>query len=213
MHGHISSAAAPVASTFCVRASSPLTLLALTASLPPTLHQPCKLILCDARWRCAMPNELLVTSLALGSWKLLEELQRHLHVPGLQSASRVPTHFTGLPPRLPACSLSVAPPPPLHLRQSFLKLLNTANYVRRGARFIWIFWLQGDLHCVGEELRKDVWEWGAQLEMGFSVEQNVTSGRRHGKITDFLEQKLFCAKPHQLVLNLSSCLTLAWFII
>lgn len=48
-----------------------------------------------------MPNELLVTSLTLGSWKLLEELQRHLHVPGLKSASRVPTHFTGLPP--PAC--------------------------------------------------------------------------------------------------------------
>lgn len=174
MHRHISSAAAPVASTFCVRASSPLTLLALTAS-PPPLHQSCKLILCDARWRCATPNEFLVTSLALGSWKLLEELQRHLHVPGLKSASRVPTHFTGLPPRLPACSLSVPPPPPLHLRQSFLKLLNTANYVRREARFIWIFWLQGDLHCVGEELRKDVWEWGPQLEMWFSVEQESHS--------------------------------------
>lgn len=62
-----------------------------------------------------MPNELLVTSLTLGSWKLLEELQRHLHVPGLKSASRVPTHFTGLPPQtaslLPVCTAPSFPSP------------------------------------------------------------------------------------------------------
>lgn len=28
----------------------------------------------------------------------------------------------------------------------------------------------------GEELSKDVWEWGPQLETGFSVEQNLTAG-------------------------------------
>lgn len=47
----------------------------------PTPPHSCKLLLGNARWRCAMPNELLVTSLSRGWLKPLEELQRHLHVP------------------------------------------------------------------------------------------------------------------------------------
>lgn len=122
IHRHLSGAGEPFlcfTMVICIhippcRAGSPLTLvsptsalLALAASLFHTLHQSCKLLLRNAWWRCVMPNELLVTSLSLGWQKLLEELQRHLHVPWLQSARLVPTHFTRLP--LPACSPSVLP--------------------------------------------------------------------------------------------------------
>lgn len=58
----------------------------------------------------------------------------------------------------------------LHLRQSFLKLLNMANCVRREAHFIWIVWLEGDLPCIGEELRKDVWKKVLQLDSQVSLE-------------------------------------------
>lgn len=102
MHRHISGAAAPPCIHIpCKGEISPNPVSSdWRLFFFPTLDQSCKLLLCDARWRCAMPNELLVTSLTLRSWKLLEELQRHLHVPGLKSASRVPTHFTGF---LPVC--------------------------------------------------------------------------------------------------------------
>lgn len=151
IHRHLSGGAKPfLHSTIVIcmhipscRAGSPLTLvsptsapLALAASLFPTLHQPrtLTLLLRNAWWRCVMPNEFLVTSLPLGWQRLLEELQRHLHVPWLQSASLVPTHFTGFP--LPACYPRLCCPSSLHLRQSFLKLLNMANCVRREAHFI-----------------------------------------------------------------------------
>lgn len=73
-----------------------------------------------------MPNEFLVTSLALSWWKLLEELQRHLHVPGLKSASRVPTHFTGFPP---VCQSA---PPRLHHPSSPLPAAVISQITKHG---------------------------------------------------------------------------------
>lgn len=90
------------------------------------------LLLRNAWWRCVMPNEFLVTSLPLSWWRLLEELQRHLHVPWLQSAGLIPASL-GFPCQPASC---LHCPSSLHLRQSLLKLLNMTNWVRREAHFI-----------------------------------------------------------------------------
>lgn len=85
--------------------------LAMSASpffFSPTPTRCCKLLLRNAWWRCAMPNELLVTSLSLG---LVEAFGRTTATSACAMATKrqacVPTHSMRLPPSSlpPVCLL------------------------------------------------------------------------------------------------------------
>lgn len=136
---------------------------ALTASLFPTLQSSSTqtLLLRNAWWRCVIPNEFLVTSPPA---RLAEAFGRTIATSACamvtkRQACAHPLHWAS--PCQPARRLRR--PSSLHLRQSFLKLLNMANCVRREAHFIWIFWLGGIWLAWGDELSKDVWKKGSTI--------------------------------------------------
>lgn len=130
------------ASTFPHRGGSPLTLvsptsapLALAASLFPTLHQSytLTLLLRNAWWRCVMPNEFLVTSSHSGGRSFWKNYSDICMCHGYKAPGSYPPTSLGFPCQ-PTPHLYC--PSSWHLRQSFLKLLNMANCVRREAHFI-----------------------------------------------------------------------------
>lgn len=106
---------------------------------PPVLHTP---LLRNTWWRCVVPNEFLVNSLPFGwysrsFWKNYSDI---CMCHGYKAPGSYPPTWLGFPCQ-PALCLHCPSSSPL--RRSFLKLLNMANCARRGAHFIWIFWLGG----------------------------------------------------------------------